>query len=331
MTGTTCGGCYRQLGDGAPLCRECVGRLVDRLNAVPGLLWELTITRAGLGRSAPRGGSGGRPSEQPLPVRVLAKRDGITLPGEKVVHALETTLIGWGRALAEDLAVTPAVHTAYLVDLVHRHRADPLGDTPRQRCGSVARREDLAAVSETPASVAEQTAVWLARHREQLRQHEAAPELLSEVTRAVKALERVIWPPERKYLGLCPAVGADGVACGHERFADADADHSRCPRCQDHRPVADLQQTAREVAEDRLYTIDELVHVTASIGLPIGRRTLFRWQKDHALEVRGWQHRDERGVRITDHPIGDNDRRAYRLGDALALARKPTSTGDTAA
>ncbi len=329
VTGTPCGACRRLLADGAPLCRECVNRLVDALLSVPGLLHELTITRAGLGRTTPRAG-GTRPSEPPLPVRVVPRRTGITLPGDHLVRALETSLIGWGRVIADDLGVCPAVHTAHLVDLVHIHRAEPLGDTGRQRARRVEHRPDRAAISETPASVGEQVAVWLTHHREQLRQHEAAPELLSELGHAVKALQRVIWPPQRRYLGLCPAPLADGTACGHVRTAEVGETYCKCRRCGDHRSVVELEDVARRVAEDQLYTVPELVAVTASVGAAIPRRTLFRWQKEHAIEPRGWQHRDERGVRITDHPIGPHDLRVYRLGDALALARR-TPKGDTAA
>ncbi|MGY4098065.1 hypothetical protein ACW2Q0_00635 [Nocardia sp. R16R-3T] len=321
MTGTKCFGCFRQLGDGAPLCRDCVGRLVDALLSVPGLLHELTITRAGLGRTAPRVG-GARPSEPPLPVRTVPRSEGTTLPGERVVRALEVSLIGWGRAISEDLGVCPAVHTAHLVDLVHRYRAMPLGETARQ-CGMRAEaRPDLGAIGETPASVGEQAAVWLARHPEQLRQHEAAPELLDELTRAIKSLQRIVWPPQRRYLGLCPALLDDGTTCGHERSADIEATHSKCPRCGDHRPISDLQKLARRAAEDRLYTISELEQVTASVGARVPRRTLFRWQKEHTITPRGWQHHSTGGTRITDHPIGPSDQRVYRLGDVLDIASR---------
>lgn len=328
MTGTQCAACARLLADGAPLCRECVGRLVDLLLSVPGLLYELTLTRAGLGRTAPPAG-GGRPAETPLPVRAVRQGGSIAMQGDSTVLQLEVTLVGWGRALAEDLEVCPAVHTAHLVDLVHQRRLAPLTGA-RQRIEVAGHRPDLAALAETPASVAEQTAVWLAQHREQLRQHEAAPELLDEITRAVRALQRIVWPPDRQYLGLCPALREDGTKCGHERYAEAEESYSRCRRCGDHRPVAELQATARAAAEDRLYTVAELVGITASVGVRISRATLYRWAQQRRIESRGWQHRDAHGTRITDRQLGDDDRPVYRLGDVLAYARREQEGGSAA-
>ena len=329
MSGTKCGACGRLLADGAPLCRECVDKLVETLLSVPGLVYELTVTRAGLGRSAPRT-AGAAPAEPPLPVRTVRRSGPIALQGEAALSRLDTALVGWARALAEDLACSPAVHTAHLVDLVQRHRADPLGERVRQRGTLAEHRPDLAAIGETPASVGEQCAVWLAHQRELLRRHEAAPELLDELGRAVRALARIVWPPARRYLGLCPALREDGTECGHERYAEADESYSRCRRCGDHRDVAELQHAARAVAEDRLYTIGELVGVTAGIGMPVSRPTLYRWAKDREIEPRGWQHRDAAGVRITDRRLADGDPMVYRLGDVLARYTRRDKGGSAA-
>lgn len=308
MTGPLCLECGRPLGDGVTLCKTCVGELVEHLADVPALLAELEIVRAGLARTGPRGSGGGRPSEPPMPVR-LDSRD--RRAGERVVLRLETAVIGWARALAEDLAVSPAIGTAYLVDLVQERRL-------AFREGL---RPDAAALAE-PATVVEQCALWLARHRREIARHEAAPELAREVSAVIRGLRRAVAPPAREYLGLCPRKDDTGQGCGHELWSEDRAVQTVCRRCRTPYVVADLKRAALGNAEDRHYSVADLVRLLAELGHPVPRSTLYRWAKERRIEPRGWQHRDGRGIRITDHQISPEDRQVYRLGEALAVARR---------
>lgn len=307
MSATECIECKRPLGHNAALCRLCVDGLAEQLLRVPALMHELTTTRAGLGRSGPA--SGGRPSEPPLPIRV-AGRD--RLLGASAVQRLETAVIGWARVIAEELGVTPAVGIAHLVQLTQDRRL-------AFRAGQ---RPDQAALGE-PVTACEQAAVWLAHHRPQLAQHEAAPELARDIRAAVGELAAVIWPLERQYLGLCTTVrGEQQEVCGQELRAELGAAYVHCRRCRAQYDVAALKRAALADADDRLYRVSDLARVLGELGHPVGRRTLYRWAQERRMEPRGWEHRDERGVRVTDHRLGEGDAQVYRLGDALKLAAR---------
>ncbi|WP_280393202.1 hypothetical protein [Nocardia wallacei] len=300
-----CTECSRPVGDNAALCKTCVTELAEQLLKVPALIWELTVTRAGLGRSGPAA-VGSRPPEPPLPIRVTGRRK---LPGDSTVRRLETTVIGWARVLAEDLAVTPAVNIAYLVQLTQDRRL-------ALRPGN---RPDHAALG-YPVSPLEQAAVWLAHHRRELAQHDAAAELARDVRGSIKALVAVIWPPDRQYLGLCSTESGTGEVCGHEIHAEVGAAYVYCRRCNTQHDIAALKAEVLRGAEDRLYRVADLVRVLREFGRAVPRATLYRWAKERRIEPRGWQHIDEYGVRITDHPVAEEDVQVYRLGDVLAVA-----------
>ncbi|GAA5079508.1 hypothetical protein GCM10023319_19250 [Nocardia iowensis] len=66
--------------------------------------------------------------------------------------------------------------------------------------------------------------MWLARHPHQLREHEAAHELLVDVSRALAEIRRIVDRPiELRCLGPCPAVLDDGSEC---RWELANCDHA---------------------------------------------------------------------------------------------------------
>lgn len=315
MTAVECIECKRPLGANAALCRDCVDDLADQLLKVPALLYELGITRAGLGRSGPPV-RGSAIAEAPLPIRIRGR----SLPGEHAVQQLETAVIGWARVIAEELDVTPAVNISYLVDLTQRQRLALRVDN----------RLDAAALAE-PVTALEQAAVWLAHYRREIAMHEAADELARDVRGAVGSLAAIIWPAERQYLGLCATRNAHTLEkCGQELRAEIGQAYVRCRRCRWQHDVAKLKAEALADADDRLYKIDDLVRVLTALGEPVPRATLYRWAQQR-MEPRGWQHSDEYGVRITDHRIGERDAQVYRLGDARRLAAKDEREGGSAA
>ncbi|WP_280441061.1 hypothetical protein [Nocardia brasiliensis] len=315
MTETPCAECERPVADALPLCRTCGDTIVTDLLDVPSLLAELAITRAGLGRTAAHS-AGGRSAETPLPVRATRYRT--TMQGDRALSRLETTVHGWTRALAEDLSVTPFVDGPHLVALV------------RERRGDIGR--DPATLPLTQPSQLEQAAVWLAGHRHQLRAHEAAHELLVDISGALAELRYLVDRPiERRYLGSCPATLTDSRSCSAELRAQRGASWVRCGRCRTQFEVAEIEKTARAAAENLSYTLADLVQVTTSIGRPVAKTTLYRWARERRLEPTGWQHRDEHGVRITDHPMDDSAVRVYRIGDVLAMARRDQHAGGSAA
>ncbi|MGV9818403.1 hypothetical protein [Nocardia xishanensis] len=322
------------MGDSAPLCRQCGQSIVDALLKVPALLDELAVTRAGLGRNTPPTATRSRGGEVPLPVRAAGSAEvwtpvGAAMVGDRELAAIGNAVTGWARLFAEELGVEIDIGSPALVEATESHRGPHTDD----RTG--------AALSAPAPSVTAQAAVWLAGHRHALRAHEAAVELLDEVCGTVNALERLVdRPVERRYLGACPAMLSSGKTCGYELRVEIDEDTGkpqpwvRCARvsCRTQHEVARIEADARALVEQQLYTLADLVRVTAAIGAPIPKRTLYHWaHKSHRLEPRGWQHIDEDGrVRITDHRLADGDPQVYRLGDALDLARRAAKQGTAA-
>lgn len=317
MTAAQCSECARPLGGNTALCRHCVDELVDHLFKVPAYLLQITITRAGLGRTGmPTGG--GSMSEPPLPIRIVGNSS--KLPGESAVRRLETAVIGWARVIAEELDVTPAVNISYLVQLTQDRRVLP----------GTSRDVDAAALG-APVTATEQAAVWLAHHRREIARHAAAPELAREINTAVKSLSHVIWPVPREYVGLCAALDSDGEKCGCELWAESGTTYTWCRRCKTRHIVSDLKATALHDAADRTYKINDLVRVLREFGHRVSRTTLFRWASEDRLESCGYQHRTSDGIRITEHRIQRGDPQVYRLGDALRLARVDDTEGGSAA
>lgn len=314
MSDTQCTECERPVADGAVLCRTCGEYLAERLNAIPGMLYELATTRAGLARfrSALEASQG---SEAPLLVQSIARNDdhesGAELVGDRALARLarlEDELFGWARVLGEELAVCPAVGTAYLIDLVYQRR----GDAGR----------DAAALTFLPATLLEQTAVWLAIHTDRLRAHEAAPELNAELHRAIRGVQHVIdRPAERRSIGACTTRGDDGYPCGFELRAgkdDTGKDETwiRCPRCKQQCEVAAVLRDTLAAADRLLFTLDEVQALLERVEEPIPRGTIHSWVSRRQLLARGWRRPDGRIVAVT---TGERDKPMYRLGEIRHL------------
>ncbi|MEU0871634.1 hypothetical protein [Nocardia brasiliensis] len=308
MAEILCAHCERPVKDGLRLCVNCGDTLVYALLVVPELLLEITITRTGLDRMQ-GAHTAGRSAETALPVR--ATSHGATMVGDQALATLDHAITTWARALAEDLGVSPHLGGAWLTHLAAQHR----GGAPR----------DGATLPLLGLTELEQAAVWLAQHREPLRAYEAAPELLDDVTTAVERLRAAIdRPPELRYLGPCPH-------CSAALRAERGESWVRC-RCGTQHEISRIEADARAAAEDKLYTVADLLRVLATLGTPMPKRTLYRWAAEHKLTPRGWQHVDRDGlVRITDHRIDDDDKKVYRLGDVAALARREPNEGGSAA
>ncbi|WP_280410708.1 hypothetical protein [Nocardia asiatica] len=335
MTETPCVACERPVADHAPLCGECGQRTIDALHKVPGLLDEFAITRAGLARMTAH--QVGRGADTVLPVRVTTGR-GVVLEGDRAYHQLVNTVTTWTRALAEDLGVEPYIGGPYLLGLAAAKR-DAL-TAPAQaavkRGATPSEREiiDTTALPAAPPDATAQAAVWLARHRHQLRAHEAAAELLDDITTAVDRLTRFVdRPVERRYLGACSATYEDGQKCGFGLRAELDdqgrtAAYVYCGRCRAQYDVRAIEAEATALAREQCYSLVELVRLLPALGHQVSRATLYRWasndrEKGRRIEPRGWRHVDEHGfVRITDHQIGGADEQVYRLDDVLKTAKR---------
>lgn len=306
-----CAACERPVGDGLTLCAACGDDLAAELLAVPGLLDDLTIRRAGLDRMQ-AGRDGGKSAEAPSPIRIDRRGN---LIGDRAYVAVETAIVGWTRVVLDVLGVEFPLGAGALVQLAVNNRGYGV--------------RDRAALSLTTPTPIEQAAVWLVCHRHTLRGLEAVGEMHAEIMSAVAGLRQAVdLPPDLLPLGPCPAELEDGSVCGHELRADRAAAWVRCRRCRLQHDVRQLQRAAADGLEDQLYTVADLLRILAAVGMPVSRATLYRWAKERRLEPRGWQHRDGR---ITDHQLGEGDRPVYRLGDARTLACHVGREGGSAA
>lgn len=300
---TPCTRCARPVPDGLALCTDCFAQLITTLESVPAMVAELGITRAGLSRSG-SARTGGRSSETPIPVRANRRGTGIQIAGDRALSALDVVLVGWARVLAEDLAVSPAVNSPHLVQLVQDQRQATPNDPT---------------MLGTPASIGEQCAAWLAQHRQQLHAYAAVGELLDELDTAMTQIRAIVDPCPRRPAGSCTAE-IDGVVCAAELYASGDSTWIRCPKCRTQHNVHDIEQAAKAGAQDMRYTLYEAVRVTAELGTPVTKSTLYRWAAEGRILPGGYQNITEHGVRITDHRIDQTDRPVYRLGDITAVA-----------
>ncbi|MBF6301192.1 hypothetical protein IU459_27140 [Nocardia amamiensis] len=326
MSETPCLACERPVADHAPLCTKCGHRIVEALGMVPALLAEFAVTRAGLARMTAH--QVGRSAEIVLPVRVTTGR-GVVLAGDMAYHRLVNSVTTWARVLAEDLGESPYIGGPYLLELAAARR------------GAVTADRTAAALPVVPPDATAQAAVWLAHHRHQLRAHEAAAELLADITTAVDALTRFVdRPVERRYLGACSATLDDGQPCGYGLRAELDdqgrpAAYVYCGRCKTQYDVRRIEAEATALAIEQCYSLAELVRLLPALGHPVARPTLYRWasndrEKGRRIQARGWRHVDEHGfIRITDHLLAPDDEQVYRLGDVLDTAARERTAKPT--
>ncbi|WP_405490427.1 hypothetical protein [Nocardia sp. NBC_00511] len=338
-----CAECSRPVGDHLTLCIHCGDRLRDELLSVPGVLADLATMRAGQAKfSGER--VGGRSAESRLPVQSVARKlkdpVGAELTGDRGYRRVEAAVYGWARVLSEHLRTEVPVGARGLAQLAINNRYNPadrgtntIHRSPDGKYARLIRHAPDALAA--PATAVEQAAVWMACHPHELRAHEAARDMLTEIAGALEELRKVVDRPlELNYLGPCPTWLDSGYECGFVLRAERGQTSVRCGRCREQFDVSELQAKARLIAEDKLYTLAEMRGVLAAVGVPVSKQTLHWWangRKTDRLEPRGWQHVDDRGTRITDHQISDRDKQVYRLGDALKLAQGDEKQGGSAA
>jgi hypothetical protein len=331
VTEIRCARCARPVGDRLTLCQPCADTLIVDLLSIPGLLAELTITRAGLAKMGDR--NGGRSAETPIPVRANSRGNGIWIDGDRQVTAIHTTIATWARALAEDLGVDIPIGAPGLVQITANNRrrgtsrrAPATIVEERLAKGKIKRtvrvsRIDGDALADT-ATPYEQAAVWLACHPHELRAHEAAAELCRDIAGASAQIRRIIDAPDPpRQIGPCPECGVELRVRADERGDLPTWVH--CRECGEQHEVRHVQALALAAVRDRLFTIAEITRITGQFGIPIASRTLHRWAEPKAgkLTARGYLHHDPTyGTRITDTPIQRGDAQVFRLGDVLDIA-----------
>lgn len=302
MAEVLCVECDRPVPDKLTLCRDCTHTLTHNLHAIPALLVELTITRVGLDRGADQSHPGSpRATSHPLPIRA----HGRAIVGDAALQRLENTLGTWARLVAEDDNTAIEFDSPALLAAVDEHRGHS---------------SDPAAVALIAPTALEQAAVWLAGRTRRLRAHEAAGELARDIAATVDEIRRIVdLPTASRPVGPCPRCGT-GLRVRSDDTGQTPA-WVRCPGCREQHETTEVRALALQAARERLCTLDEIAQVIRDFGAQISRATLYRRAHAGKLTARGYLHRDPGAHRdrVTDHAIGANDPRVYRLGDVLDM------------
>lgn len=164
--------------------------------------------------------------------------------------------------------------------------------------------EDRAVLEEWPADTIGACARWLLRHLEALARHELAADAAEQLLDiAERGWDVVDIPPERVYLGPCPA-------CGVDLYAPIDAGVAECGACETVVDVATTKARLQAELDYRLVTAKEAAGYLALLGRGVKEDTIDRWRRRGRL-----------------HAIGQDEGRRwlYRFADVRYLAPMPVT------
>lgn len=306
---TECTNCGRTVNENLALCGECLESLRAELRRVPGLVSDMTITRARLDRMS-SGLVRGKSAETALPIR-LDRFD--RRPTQFPLDSLTNEITTWARLVADETAQLDELNTALdsfeFRQSVHAQRH---------------RKHDPAWLSTETALDAELAAVWLADHASYLAWMPAIAEMHDGITDAIARCRRAIdRQPELSYKGPCPHVSYDEerqpFTCSADLYVERGEDYVSCPRCWTHHRVRDLERAMLQKVNDQLFTITELLPLLDELGEHVAKSTLYAWANDpkrKKLSPQAWRQAD--GTH-SDYWMRRSDPALYRLGDVRAL------------
>lgn len=323
MTTRPCGHCTRPVAD-AYLCRNCTTNLGELLLSIPGLVYDLELTRARwdtIGSTR----NGGKSADTPLYIRLTGRltpdkemdardtyvypwvhnRDDDQVPSAGPHRDLAEQIVYWGLQLEHTTRdaiplTAPGLHTTVLLNRTRRPSKDQL--------------------TQLPVTDHEAMAVWIAHNLPAVRRYPHAGALYGGIEGVVVDARKAIdQPPDLTYVGPCPR-------CSNELFAEVDSPSAwvRCRRCGDQFDTEKVTMAAVVKARDRLATIPKIATHLEAIGLPVSRSTLHTWKRRGRMKIRGFLHRDAfTGLEsITTRQTDERDSPVFRFGDALDLAGK---------
>lgn len=214
----------------------------------------------------------------------------------EVAGELHGELVGWARVLWEVNA--PWLPSCSLCGVPQYRHAQ--GPPPRERSWPLAREPIDSA--DSPAAVAG----WLLRHERWILRHDAVDEMVRDISKAVRAVLRVIdLPPELCTYGICNAPLDDELTCPGYVYGLPNQETVTCRECGYQHDTSYRTQCMREDMEDMLFTAGELARVLPRlIGQPVKVNTVRHWA--HIGKVK--THR------------GDESETLYRAGDVITLA-----------
>ncbi|KXF56158.1 hypothetical protein AXA44_02690 [Rhodococcus sp. SC4] len=303
-----CFNCSRVVADDLPICTLCISVLIKDLRAVPGIVSDMTVTRARLDRMS-RGRNGGKSAETALPIR-LDRFD--NRPTQRPLDLLTSEVSTWARDLATltGADLDAALASRGLRQLVHNNRTG--------------KRRDPALLSTETALDAELAAIWLVHHPDQIRRHPAVEELHDGITDAIanarKAVDRL---PDLIYKGPCPHVLYDEerqpFTCSADLYAERGEEYVSCPHCWTHHRVSDLDRAMLKHIDDQILTMPELVVVLRELREPVPIGTLYSWHSRKAIRPVAWRQAD--GT-ICDFWMRRSDPPLFRVRDVRAQRAK---------
>ena len=310
-----CFNCGRGVDEQLVICKPCLDTFRSELRKVPGLVADMTITRARLDRMS-SGLAGGKSAETALPIRLDAKD---RRPTQKPLDLLTNEIVTWARVVADHSRqadeLNAAVAGAGLQQMVHNQRQ---------------RRRDPASLSAETALPAELAAVWLADYAEGMQTMAAIGEMHDAITDLIawcrKLIDRM---PELTYKGPCPQVSRNDekqyVTCSADLYVERGEDYVSCPRCWTHHRVRDLDRRAIHAIEKSLLTVPEIGRLLDQLGERIPVSTLYYWVKEGHLDPVGWRQADGS---ISNFWMRRPDPAVYSLADVRRVAAERATLAD---
>lgn len=282
--------CGRPTRDHAFACEACGDLLAQALGDVPWLdeQMEVTITRQqGIDYRRMGGGVGGK----------TAPRGDRRIEGDRTHDPIAADAPSLGAAIQPDpLHLGAAEARAHLRGLLvswtrMAHDEEVRSSDPRDGLPE----DNLPAISR-----------WLLWRVDGLMLHEAAADVVDEITSAVAHCHRTIdRPPDRQYLGDCKESECDGRI-----YASPSAELARCDGCGTTTRADEIRAAMLKELDDRLCTAREIAELSTYLGLKAGRE-----------QVRKYVEYLSRKERITKHPAF-SDQAVFRFGEVYELLIK---------
>lgn len=152
---------------------------------------------------------------------------------------------------------------------------------------------------------------WLSARMERIRGHEAADQIVRDVSRCVRSARAAIdRPPDQLFVGACPT-------CGTAMYASPRETEVVCRSCRRagveelvRFDVAANRQRLRQMVEHQWGTVAQCALLLGTFGLDVQEDTIQNW----ARADRGGQLR-RRGTDSAGHAL-------YRVGDVADLAHR---------
>ncbi len=142
---------------------------------------------------------------------------------------------------------------------------------------------------------------WLLWRVDGLMLHEAAGEVVDEITSAVAHCHRLIDKhPERQYLGPCSA-------CDGRLYARPGGKQATCETCDTSVDAEVVRKRLLDELDDRLCTAAEIARLSTYLGLQAGREQVRK-------RINQWHKRDQ----IEAHAAFSDDP-AFRFGEVYAM------------